>query len=89
MSDEKKSVGSTAGMQATVTTSQLYTERAKCVQNNVKDIKEAITNKDFSRLAELTMKVWFFLSCILHFTVPHLRLKDFPTLINLTSPFPF
>ena len=57
MSDEKKSVGSTAGMQATVNTSQLFTERAKCVQNNVKDIKEAITNKDFSRLAELTMKV--------------------------------
>ena len=44
-------------MQATVSTSQLFTERTKCVQKRVEQIKEAIMNKDFTKFAELTMKV--------------------------------
>ena len=60
-------------MQATVSTSQLFTERAKCVQKSIEQIKDAIMNKDFSTFAELTMKVG--MVNVLKFCTPKLPIK--------------
>lgn len=56
-SSEAKSVSSTSGMQTTVKTSELFTERIKTsVPRRIEAMKEAIARKDFHLLAELTMK---------------------------------
>jgi len=56
-SKEKKDVSSTAGMQTTVSTSELMTRRVKdLVPRRMKDMEMAIKEKDFEKFAELTMK---------------------------------
>ena len=58
MSAEKKSVGSTAGMGTSVSTSDLLTHRAKSiVPDRMKRIETAILNKDFETFAKITMQV--------------------------------
>ena len=57
VSDKKKSVSSTAGMQATVKTSTLFKERAESVvPKRMELMKEAILERDFEAFAELTMR---------------------------------
>ena len=56
-SAEKKDVSSTAGMQATVHTSTLFKERVEnTVPQRMKEMRQAIAQKDFSSFASLTMK---------------------------------
>ncbi|KAI8824076.1 diphosphomevalonate decarboxylase [Fimicolochytrium jonesii] len=55
-SDARKTVPSTAGMQATVETSELLQERIKQVPKRMEDMKAAIHNKDYDAFAELTMR---------------------------------
>jgi len=56
VSAAKKGVSSTAGMQATVQTSQLFQHRAdKVVPERMTAMIEAIKARDFDRFAELTM----------------------------------
>lgn len=57
MSDQKKHVGSSEGMQTTVHTSELMSQRVRCVQDRIDKITHAILNKDFGAFAEQTMKV--------------------------------
>ena len=58
MSAEKKSVGSTAGMGTSVSTSDLLTHRAKSiVPDRMTRIETAILNKDFKTFAKITMQV--------------------------------
>ena len=55
---EKKSVSSTAGMQTTVATSSLIEHRARSiVPMRMKEMEEAILNRDFQTFARLTMQV--------------------------------
>ncbi|CAH1776145.1 unnamed protein product [Owenia fusiformis] len=57
VNDQKKPVGSTDGMQATVRTSDLMQYRAKkVVPKRINMIKKAIFDKDFETFAEVTMK---------------------------------
>lgn len=56
VSDQKKHIGSSEGMQTTVETSQLIQERVRCVPQRVEQITQAILCKDFQKFAELTMK---------------------------------
>ncbi|PVV00482.1 hypothetical protein BB560_005134 [Smittium megazygosporum] len=57
VSDAKKGTPSTSGMSATVSTSTLFEQRIKyVVPERLKDIKEAILNKDFKTFAEITMR---------------------------------
>ena len=57
VSAAKKGVSSTAGMQATVATSELFTQRAAhVVPLRTTKMKAAIREKDFSTFAEITMK---------------------------------
>ncbi|KAK1059505.1 diphosphomevalonate decarboxylase [Friedmanniomyces endolithicus] len=56
-SAEKKDVSSTAGMQATVKTSELFTHRAQhVVPARMTAMEECIKNRDFATFADLTMK---------------------------------
>ena len=58
VSGKKKPVGSTAGMQTSVNTSQLLDFRAKnTVPKRLEQMTEAIQNRDLQTFAELTMKV--------------------------------
>lgn len=58
MSAEKKSVGSTAGMQTTVSTSSLYKYRTDhVVPQRMQLMEEAINNRDFETFADITMQV--------------------------------
>ena len=57
MSDQKKYVGSSEGMQTSVRTSELLKSRMEIVPAKIKQMTEAILKKDFERFAELTMKV--------------------------------
>ncbi|GMM27746.1 diphosphomevalonate decarboxylase [Martiniozyma asiatica (nom. inval.)] len=57
VSDEKKDVPSTSGMQLTVATSDLFQHRINnVVPKRYEEMKNSILNKDFSKFAELTMK---------------------------------
>lgn len=57
VSDTKKDVSSTKGMQLTVATSDLFQHRiTKVVPERFISMKDAIKNKDFNKFAELTMK---------------------------------
>ena len=57
VSADRKDTPSTSGMQQTVATSDLFQERIKnVVPKRFEEMKEAITNRDFSRFAELTMR---------------------------------
>lgn len=57
VSDDKKDVASTAGMQSTVKTSDLFSHRiGEIVPKRFEEMKQAILDKDFPRFAELTMK---------------------------------
>ena len=57
VSDKKKGVSSTAGMQATVKTSTLFKERAQSVvPKRMELMKKAILERDFETFAELTMR---------------------------------
>ncbi|KAF3907283.1 hypothetical protein ABW20_dc0110067 [Dactylellina cionopaga] len=56
ISDAKKGVSSTSGMQATVATSTLFPNRANVVvPQRMEAMKKAIAEKDFQAFAELTM----------------------------------
>lgn len=55
---EKKAVSSTSGMQRTVETSSLIQHRANTVVPlRMKQMEEAILNRDFQTFSELTMMV--------------------------------
>mmetsp|Transcript_2635 Transcript_2635/g.7917 ORF Transcript_2635/g.7917 Transcript_2635/m.7917 type:complete len:386 (+) Transcript_2635:37-1194(+) len=55
--DRKKSTSSTTGMNTSVRTSQLLQYRAETiVPRRMKDMEDAIRSRDFSTVAELTMK---------------------------------
>ena len=57
VSDAKKDVGSSIGMQETVATSSLLKERIQhVVPKRMEQMKQAILDKDFDMFAELTMK---------------------------------
>lgn len=57
VSAAKKGVSSTAGMQATVATSQLFTQRASSVvPERMTKMKAAIQQRDFATFADITMK---------------------------------
>ena len=55
VSDSKKDVGSTSGMQNTVLTSQLLQARIKTVDAKMKAMIKSIKSRDFNSFAELTM----------------------------------
>ncbi|KAJ2725734.1 diphosphomevalonate decarboxylase [Coemansia sp. Benny D115] len=56
-SDRKKTVSSTAGMQTTVETSELFAQRVKTVvPERMARMKRAIAERDFATFAEITMK---------------------------------
>ena len=57
VSDQKKQVGSTEGMQTTVATSELMQHRIQLVPQHVDKMIKAIKNKDFATFAEITMQV--------------------------------
>jgi diphosphomevalonate decarboxylase len=56
VSDHKKDVGSTVGMQQTVNTSELFQQRLRLVPERMRIMEKAIMEKDFKGFAELTMK---------------------------------
>ncbi|CAL9734194.1 diphosphomevalonate decarboxylase [Monosporozyma servazzii] len=57
VSDVKKDVSSTQGMQLTVATSDLFKHRvSSVVPERYETMKDAIKNKDFNKFAELTMR---------------------------------
>ncbi|EGV63074.1 diphosphomevalonate decarboxylase [Yamadazyma tenuis] len=57
VSDDKKDVPSTSGMQSTVATSDLFNHRInELVPQRFEEMKSAILKKDFPTFAELTMK---------------------------------
>jgi diphosphomevalonate decarboxylase len=57
VSAAKKGVSSTAGMQATVATSQLFTQRAAhVVPERMTAMKEAVRARDFATFADITMR---------------------------------
>ncbi|XP_059156064.1 diphosphomevalonate decarboxylase-like [Physella acuta] len=56
VSDQKKDVGSTEGMQTTVLTSELMQHRIECVDRRMEDMIDAIRMKDFPSFAKLTMQ---------------------------------
>ena len=57
MSDQKKSVGSTEGMQRTVLTSELMQHRVDVVAQRTDEIIDAVMARDFSSFAKITMQV--------------------------------
>lgn len=57
VSADRKPIGSTSGMQTSVKTSSLLKHRAECVvPKRMEDMIEAVSQKDFTRFAEITMK---------------------------------
>ena len=54
--DVEKDVGSTAGMQSSVKTSDLFRERLEIVPQRLERLKKAIKEKDFKTFAEITIK---------------------------------
>ncbi|GFO45988.1 diphosphomevalonate decarboxylase [Plakobranchus ocellatus] len=56
VSDQKKHVGSTEGMQTTVQTSELMETRFKLVERRTEDIIKAINDRDFPTFAKITMQ---------------------------------
>ncbi|KAG0422941.1 hypothetical protein HPB47_001227, partial [Ixodes persulcatus] len=57
VSDVKKDTGSTQGMELSMLTSSLLEHRAtKVVPQRMKDITEAIVNRNFHKFAEITMQ---------------------------------
>jgi len=57
VSDSRKAVSSTSGMQRSVLTSELMPHRTKCyVPQKVDAITKAIIERDFKTFAEITMK---------------------------------
>lgn len=58
MSAEKKAVGSTAGMQTSVATSDLFRHRAEVVvPARMAAMEKAIAERDFETFAKITMQV--------------------------------
>lgn len=55
-SQKKKKVSSRAGMKQTVATSELYKLRPGIAERNVKDIANAVKNRDFETMAKVTIK---------------------------------
>lgn len=56
-SEEKKSIGSTQGMQLTTTTSELFPVRAKeIVPRRMTEMESAIKSRDFEAFAKITMQ---------------------------------
>eukprot|EP01080_Neovahlkampfia_damariscottae_P006443 gene6443-10450_t len=53
---EKKETSSTSGMKESVKTSELLKERVKFLPQRIKEIEEAISNKNFEKFGEITMK---------------------------------
>ena len=53
---EEKAVPSTAGMQATVETSNLMQQRVRHVQDRIEQITLAIRDRDFAKFGEMTMR---------------------------------
>ena len=53
VSDHKKDIGSTVGMQETVLTSELLKHRIQMVPERMEIMKKAIKEKDFETFAEL------------------------------------
>ncbi|KAJ2633474.1 diphosphomevalonate decarboxylase [Coemansia sp. RSA 1290] len=57
VSDQKKAISSTAGMQTTVETSRLFAERVKAVvPQRMVAMQNAIAARDFAAFAEITMR---------------------------------
>jgi len=56
VSGEKKKIGSTGGMQRSVETSKIMQQRAVITKDRIDEIKWAYQSKNFSVLAETTMK---------------------------------
>ncbi|KAF8445003.1 Diphosphomevalonate decarboxylase [Boletus edulis BED1] len=56
VSDDKKDTSSTAGMQRTVETSALFSQRLTVVPERMRAITNAIQNRDFDTFAAITMK---------------------------------
>ncbi|KAG6375659.1 GHMP kinase [Boletus reticuloceps] len=56
VSDDKKDTSSTAGMQRTVETSALFSQRLTVVPERMRAITKAIQNRDFDTFAAITMK---------------------------------
>lgn len=77
-SSEKKAVGSTAGMQATATTSPLFKTRAEVlVPQRIKEMGRAIQERDFDAFAKLTMSDSNnFHACCLDTTPPIFYMND-------------
>ncbi len=60
VSDQKKSVSSTAGMQTSVKTSSLMAQRAEVVvPGRMKEMERAIAERDFESFGKITMQVLF------------------------------
>ncbi|KAJ2445335.1 diphosphomevalonate decarboxylase [Coemansia sp. RSA 2337] len=56
-SDKKKAISSTAGMQTTVETSELFAERVRSVvPKRMEAMQRAISERDFGTFAEITMR---------------------------------
>ncbi|XP_041375575.1 diphosphomevalonate decarboxylase-like [Gigantopelta aegis] len=56
VSDQRKYVGSSEGMQTSVQTCELLKKRTEIVSSRIDQMTEAILKKDFETFAELTMK---------------------------------
>nr|KAG5695571.1 hypothetical protein BaRGS_033993 [Batillaria attramentaria] len=56
VSDQKKQVGSTEGMQTTVATSELMKKRVEVVPQHTEDMIKAIQQRDFPTFARITMQ---------------------------------
>ena len=58
VSDQKKSVSSTAGMQTTVETCSLMSERIEVVvPRRMREMEKAIAERDFETFGKITMQV--------------------------------
>lgn len=55
LNDTKKKVGSSVGMRNTVRTSSLLNSRLEMVPKRVSELRQAIIEKNFAKLAEITM----------------------------------
>ena len=59
VSEQKKPVSSTAGMQTSVETSSLMGERVGVVvPQRIREMEQAIASRDFQAFGKLTMQVW-------------------------------
>eukprot|EP01027_Heterolobosea_sp_BB2_P009985 GEZU01014703.1.p1 GENE.GEZU01014703.1~~GEZU01014703.1.p1 ORF type:complete len:411 (+),score=141.74 GEZU01014703.1:86-1318(+) len=56
VSDQKKDVSSTSGMQTTVETSTLFKERLNVVPQRMQEMEKAILEKDFESFGKITMQ---------------------------------